>query len=82
LTNVETELELLHGLFCSDFSSSGNGKQGYPSFMPEGRSCFLCMEGALPFWQKRTSLAECSVISSSLYGLRGGRSCWESTSCV
>jgi hypothetical protein len=75
LTNVETELELLHGfsvaisvpLVMENWGMFGDWMNKLSFLVPEGRGCFFCMEGALPFWQKRTSLA--GILSNQLQSI-------------
>jgi hypothetical protein len=65
LMSVETELQLLHGI--SAMTSAPWVMENWGMFedwmnklsflVPVGRGCFFCMDYALPFWQKRTSLA-------------------------
>jgi hypothetical protein len=75
LMNVETAIELLHRFSTAISAPSVIENWGMfedwmdkLSFLvPEGRGCFFCMGGALPFWQKRTSLA--GVLSNQLQSI-------------
>src|SRR5277367_3153583 len=65
LMNVETELELLHRASAAISAPSvienwgmlGDWMDKLSFLVPQGRGCFFCMEAAMLFWQKHTSIA-------------------------
>jgi hypothetical protein len=65
LLNVQTELELLHGISAAisapvmmeNWGMFGDWMNKLSFLMPQGRCCFFCMEGALRFWRERTPIA-------------------------
>jgi hypothetical protein len=75
LMNTETALQLLHEI--STVISSPLAMKSWGEFedwmnklsflVPEGRGCFLYMENALSFWQRRTALA--GVLSNQLQSI-------------
>lgn len=75
LINIQTELELLQRISAAISAPSVIENWGMfedwmnkLSFLvAEGRSCFLCMQDALSFWQKRTSIA--GVLSNQLQSI-------------
>jgi len=75
LINIETELELLHRISAAisapwvieNWGMFEDWMNKLSFLVPEGRSCFFCMQDALSFWQERTSLA--GVLSNQLQAM-------------